>query len=77
MHLFVSFILKAMAVFIKDVVLYDAEETDNCQPSVSILHNPVSVLIYHCMSTMILYCIHSMTHSYLTESNAFPGESIT
>lgn len=35
MHLFVSFILKAAAVFIKDVVLYDVGETDNCQSSVS------------------------------------------
>ncbi|KAM8727485.1 vasoactive intestinal polypeptide receptor-like [Acanthopagrus schlegelii] len=34
MHLFVSFILKAVAVFIKDVVLYDVGETDNCQSSV-------------------------------------------
>lgn len=35
MHLFVAFILKAMAVFIKDVVLYDVGETENCQSSVS------------------------------------------
>ncbi|XP_068425623.1 vasoactive intestinal polypeptide receptor-like [Clinocottus analis] len=35
MHLFVSFILKAMAVLIKDVVLYDVGETDNCQSPVS------------------------------------------
>ncbi|TMS09993.1 Vasoactive intestinal polypeptide receptor [Larimichthys crocea] len=34
MHLFVSFILKAVAVFIKDVVLYDVGEMDNCQSSV-------------------------------------------
>nr|XP_046265237.1 vasoactive intestinal polypeptide receptor-like isoform X2 [Scatophagus argus] len=34
MHLFVSLILKAVAVFIKDVVLYDVGETDNCQSSV-------------------------------------------
>ncbi|XP_037642391.1 vasoactive intestinal polypeptide receptor-like [Sebastes umbrosus] len=34
MHLFVSFILKAVAVFIKDVVLYDVWETDNCQSPV-------------------------------------------
>ncbi|XP_034039357.1 vasoactive intestinal polypeptide receptor-like [Thalassophryne amazonica] len=33
-HLFVSFILKAVAVFIKDVVLYEVGETDNCQSSV-------------------------------------------
>uniref|UniRef100_A0A665X9V2 Vasoactive intestinal peptide receptor 1a n=1 Tax=Echeneis naucrates TaxID=173247 RepID=A0A665X9V2_ECHNA len=30
MHLFVSFILKAVAVLIKDVVLYDVGETENC-----------------------------------------------
>ncbi|KAJ8268005.1 hypothetical protein COCON_G00131770 [Conger conger] len=30
MHLFVSFILKAVTVFIKDVVLYDVEEADDC-----------------------------------------------
>uniref|UniRef100_A0A8C7YVQ7 Vasoactive intestinal peptide receptor 1b n=1 Tax=Oryzias sinensis TaxID=183150 RepID=A0A8C7YVQ7_9TELE len=29
-HLFVSFILKAIAVFIKDVVLYEVGEVDNC-----------------------------------------------
>ncbi|KAF7667516.1 hypothetical protein LDENG_00059030 [Lucifuga dentata] len=34
MNLFVSFILKAVAVFIKDVVLYDVGETDNCYSSV-------------------------------------------
>eukprot|EP00064_Thunnus_orientalis_P007227 superscaffoldBa00000789_g7247 len=34
MHLFVSFILKAVTVFIKDVVLYDVGEIDNCQPTV-------------------------------------------
>ncbi|XP_068594392.1 vasoactive intestinal polypeptide receptor-like [Cebidichthys violaceus] len=34
MHLFVSFILKAVAVFIKDVVLYGVGETDNCQSPV-------------------------------------------
>ncbi|XP_061653412.1 vasoactive intestinal polypeptide receptor-like isoform X2 [Phyllopteryx taeniolatus] len=34
MHLFVSFILKAIAVFIKDVVLYDVGETDTCHSSV-------------------------------------------
>ncbi|XP_061151841.1 vasoactive intestinal polypeptide receptor-like isoform X3 [Syngnathus typhle] len=33
MHLFVSFILKAIAVFIKDVVLYDVGETDHCHSS--------------------------------------------
>lgn len=38
MHLFVAFILKAVAVFIKDVVLYDVGETDSCQSSVSMLH---------------------------------------
>lgn len=30
MHLFVSFILKAIAVFIKDVVLYEVGEMDDC-----------------------------------------------
>lgn len=35
MNLFVSLILKAVTVFIKDVVLYDVGETDNCQASVS------------------------------------------
>ncbi|XP_022052847.2 vasoactive intestinal polypeptide receptor-like isoform X2 [Acanthochromis polyacanthus] len=34
MHLFVSFILKAVTVFVKDVVLYDVGETENCQSSV-------------------------------------------
>lgn len=38
MHLFLSFILKAAAVFIKDVVLYDVGETDNCQSPVSAPH---------------------------------------
>ena len=40
MHLFVSFILKAVAVFIKDVVLYDVGETENCQSSVRALYTP-------------------------------------
>lgn len=48
MHLFVSFMLKAVAVFIKDVVLYDvgatenSGETENCKSSVSTLGNLLS-----------------------------------
>ncbi|XP_014857678.1 PREDICTED: vasoactive intestinal polypeptide receptor-like [Poecilia mexicana] len=34
MHLFVSLILKAITVFIKDVVLYEVGETENCQAPV-------------------------------------------
>ncbi|KAM9332843.1 vasoactive intestinal polypeptide receptor-like [Pholidichthys leucotaenia] len=34
MHLFVSFILKAVTVFFKDVVLFDVGETDNCHSSI-------------------------------------------
>ncbi|KAM6990211.1 vasoactive intestinal polypeptide receptor-like [Tautogolabrus adspersus] len=34
MNLFVAFILKAVAVFIKDVVLFDVGETDDCQSTV-------------------------------------------
>lgn len=30
MHLFVSLILKAIAVFVKDVVLYEVGEVDDC-----------------------------------------------
>ena len=30
LHLFVSFILKAVSVFVKDVVLYEVGEEDNC-----------------------------------------------
>ncbi|XP_061876668.1 vasoactive intestinal polypeptide receptor 1b isoform X2 [Entelurus aequoreus] len=33
MHLFVSFVLKAIAVLIKDVVLYEVGEVDNCTSS--------------------------------------------
>lgn len=43
MHLFVSFILKAIAVFIKDVVLYEVGEVDNCSSgSVSNLFKTLS-----------------------------------
>lgn len=37
-HLFVAFILKALTVFIKDLVLYEAgelDESDECQATVS------------------------------------------
>lgn len=34
-HLFLAFILKAVTVFIKDVILYDMGETENCKSSVS------------------------------------------
>uniref|UniRef100_A0A3B3H772 Vasoactive intestinal peptide receptor 1a n=1 Tax=Oryzias latipes TaxID=8090 RepID=A0A3B3H772_ORYLA len=44
MHLFVSLILKAVTVFIKDVVLYDVGETDNCQGSVGC---KAVVVIFH------------------------------
>lgn len=54
MHLFVAFILKAVAVFIKDFVLYDEEETDICQSSVSILH---TVLLMAPSSLASLYTL--------------------
>ncbi len=54
MHLFVSFILKAVAVFIKDVVLYDVGETDNCQSSVSTLRTLPSALLKALISLAIL-----------------------
>ncbi|KAF6718475.1 Vasoactive intestinal polypeptide receptor [Oryzias melastigma] len=44
MHLFVSLILKAVTVFIKDVVLYEVGETDNCQGSVGC---KAVVVIFH------------------------------
>lgn len=34
-HLFVAFILKAVTVFIKDVVLYEVGESEECQATVS------------------------------------------
>lgn len=34
-HLFVAFILKAVTVFIKDVVLYEVGETEECHGTVS------------------------------------------
>uniref|UniRef100_A0A7N8YBU9 Vasoactive intestinal peptide receptor 1a n=1 Tax=Mastacembelus armatus TaxID=205130 RepID=A0A7N8YBU9_9TELE len=35
MHLFVSFILKAIAIFVKDVVLYHVGEMHNCQSTLA------------------------------------------
>ena len=45
MHLFVSFILKAIAVFIKDVVLYEVGEVDNCS-SGSVSYLPTTLLLF-------------------------------
>uniref|UniRef100_A0A8C4Y8K0 Vasoactive intestinal peptide receptor 1 n=1 Tax=Gopherus evgoodei TaxID=1825980 RepID=A0A8C4Y8K0_9SAUR len=33
MHLFMSFIMRAIAVFIKDVILFESGESDHCSPS--------------------------------------------
>ncbi|KAL8164815.1 UNVERIFIED_CONTAM: Vasoactive intestinal polypeptide receptor [Gekko kuhli] len=32
MHLFMSFIMRAIAVFVKDVILFESEESDHCYP---------------------------------------------
>ncbi|TNN88817.1 Vasoactive intestinal polypeptide receptor [Liparis tanakae] len=45
MHLFVSFILKAIAVFVKDVVLYEVGEVDNCS-SGSVSMSPKMRLVF-------------------------------
>ncbi|MEQ2286267.1 Vasoactive intestinal polypeptide receptor [Ameca splendens] len=49
MHLFVSFILKAIAVFIKDVVLYEFGEVDNCSPGSEVqpLSSPPGASVKH------------------------------
>lgn len=66
MHLFVSFILKAVAVFVKDAVLYDVvQESDNCSTGSvsSLLH---SLFIYFPMDTSAV-CYSFYSNSKLCE----------
>lgn len=53
MHLFVSFILKAIAVFAKDVVLYEFGEVDNCSLG------SVSLRVYHLITFIFIYLFNS------------------
>lgn len=48
MHLFISFILRAASVFIKDLILFDSGEEDSCsEASVSTLPGPTSLALLH------------------------------
>uniref|UniRef100_A0A7N8XBF9 Vasoactive intestinal peptide receptor 1b n=1 Tax=Mastacembelus armatus TaxID=205130 RepID=A0A7N8XBF9_9TELE len=56
MHLFVSFILKAIAVFIKDVVLYEVGEVYNC-PSGSVGCKAVMVFFQYCIMASFFWLL--------------------
>ncbi|TDG97323.1 hypothetical protein EPR50_G00224780 [Perca flavescens] len=56
MHLFVSFILKAIAVFIKDVVLYEVGEVDNCS-SGSVGCKVVIVFFQYCIMASFFWLL--------------------
>ncbi|KAI9519562.1 Vasoactive intestinal polypeptide receptor [Dissostichus eleginoides] len=57
MHLFVSFILKAIAVFIKDVVLYEVGEVDNCSSSGSVGCKVVIVFFQYCIMASFFWLL--------------------
>ncbi|KAG5851038.1 vasoactive intestinal polypeptide receptor 1b isoform X1 [Anguilla rostrata] len=69
MHLFVSFILKAVAVFIKDVVLYDVGESDNCS-SGSVGCKAVMVFFQYCIMASFFWLLAEglYLHALLTVS---------
>ncbi|XP_039693350.1 vasoactive intestinal polypeptide receptor 1 isoform X1 [Pteropus medius] len=48
MHLFTSFILRAVSVFIKDLVLFDSKESDNCSEA-SVGCKAAMVLFQYCV----------------------------
>ncbi|KAM4521397.1 vasoactive intestinal polypeptide receptor-like, partial [Fundulus diaphanus] len=56
MHLFVSFILKAIAVFIKDLVLYEFGEVDNCSPG-SVGCKAVIVFFQYCVMASFFWLL--------------------
>ncbi|XP_064797206.1 vasoactive intestinal polypeptide receptor 1b [Oncorhynchus masou masou] len=56
MHLFVSFILKAIAVFTKDVVLYQVGEVDNCSPG-SVGCKAVMVFFQYCIMASFFWLL--------------------
>uniref|UniRef100_A0A8C2EQV7 Vasoactive intestinal peptide receptor 1b n=1 Tax=Cyprinus carpio TaxID=7962 RepID=A0A8C2EQV7_CYPCA len=57
MHLFVSFILKAIAVFVKDAVLYDViEESDNCSTG-SVGCKAVIVFFQYCIMASFFWLL--------------------
>ncbi|XP_016127282.1 vasoactive intestinal polypeptide receptor-like [Sinocyclocheilus grahami] len=57
MHLFVSFILKAIAVFVKDAVLYDVfQESDNCSTD-SVGCKAVIVFFQYCIMASFFWLL--------------------
>uniref|UniRef100_A0A3P8WS90 Vasoactive intestinal peptide receptor 1b n=1 Tax=Cynoglossus semilaevis TaxID=244447 RepID=A0A3P8WS90_CYNSE len=56
MHLFVSFILKAIAVFIKDVVLYEVGEVENCS-SASVGCKAAIVFFQYCIMASFFWLL--------------------
>ncbi|XP_017572954.1 vasoactive intestinal polypeptide receptor 1b [Pygocentrus nattereri] len=57
MHLFVAFILKAIAVFIKDVVLYDViQESDNCSTG-SVGCKAVIIFFQYCIMASFFWLL--------------------
>ncbi|XP_028290515.1 vasoactive intestinal polypeptide receptor 1b isoform X2 [Gouania willdenowi] len=56
MHLFVSFILKAIAVFLKDVVLYEVGEVDNCSTG-SVGCRAVIVFFQYCIMASFFWLL--------------------
>ncbi|KAJ8276992.1 hypothetical protein GJAV_G00070200 [Gymnothorax javanicus] len=68
-HLFVSFILKAIAVFIKDVVLYDVGESDDCSPG-SVGCKAVIVFFQYCIMASFFWLLAEglYLHALLTVS---------
>ncbi|KAK2814902.1 hypothetical protein Q7C36_023168 [Tachysurus vachellii] len=57
MHLFVAFILKAIAVFIKDVVLYDIiQESDNCSTG-SVGCKAVIIFFQYCIMASFFWLL--------------------
>lgn len=70
MHLFVSFILKAIAVFVKDVVLYEFGEVDNCSLG------SVSLCVYHLITFIFIYLIQIFKLNLLTITNQYEVQTL-
>ncbi|XP_016330323.1 vasoactive intestinal polypeptide receptor-like, partial [Sinocyclocheilus anshuiensis] len=66
MHLFVSFILKAIAVFVKDAVLYDViQESDNCSTGSRYVKVILQMATHQRRNILKLHCTRNYIHMHL------------
>ncbi|XP_012590658.1 PREDICTED: vasoactive intestinal polypeptide receptor 1 isoform X2 [Condylura cristata] len=72
MHLFMSFILRAIAVFIKDLTLFDSKEVDHCEGSVGC--KAAVVLLQYCVMANFFWLLVEGFYLYTLLAVSFFSE---